>query len=894
MRISAVLAAALLTTGALAAAERAQASIRHYQLDIPRQSLDSAIKDLAQQTGLQIARFSDTIDGDILVGPVKGNRTPEEALGTLLTRDMRYKVVNDTTIAIIDAKDDRSGGLATRIIDSSGTSPLPGSTKAPHMLLASDAEPVSASAPSGGGAAEVGEQSDRDAHGTAPLSEIVVTANKLNTQRVLDIPTSIQAISGDALHGAGKSAFMDIAGQIPGLSVQDLGPGDKKYVIRGINSTGDSTAGIYYGEAVISGSNANDGGGFQSDIRLYDLDHVEVLRGPQGTLYGASSMSGTIRFIPKSPEFNAGAGYLSVEGSSTSHGSGNFNLNGALNLPLIDDMLAMRVVGWRTRDSGYVDQIRVGKLATLRDVNNDDVDGGRVMLRYRPIENLTIDLNYTGQSETSNGSSRYTPAGITSWSGPGIPPVQGCDLCNTDVTVSPWRDDLQVYGLTVNYKAGFGTFTATSNQYNRDVDFNFDSTPILVSFGVPVPAESVEPQSRRVSSSELRFASDFDSPVNFVVGGFRQYESTHWLSDAITTNDLGQVDGPFSESNSDDAYSHPGVGHTFFGQTDHRTTQQYAGFGEATWKATSKLTFIGGLRYFTERLEGVQVSTHPFGGFPPGAAVGPVYDPTQTYNKVTYKANASYKLNDALLTYVTVSSGFRGGGLNAQSEPFEPIPKSFAPDSLTNYEFGGKGQLFDRRLDYQVDAYLIHWNNIQVSETTSDGAFPYVGNAGKAEVKGVEFELAMHPFEYFTTSFAGSYQDARLTEGATAAMKIVNPTLGLTGENIPNVPKTQFSLGLDYTRPFTTEWKVRMAADVNYRGSVDSYFASNQFNIPLASYTLVNLRLAVLNDQWTVTAFARNLTDKRAQVSAINSSQDPSGFLTVRPRTVGLTIERRF
>ena len=118
--------------------------------------------------------------------------------------------------------------------------------------------------------------------------------------------------------------------------------------------------------------------------------------------------------------------------------------------------------------------------------------------------------------------------------------------------------------------------------------------------------------------------------------------------------------------------------------------------------------------------------------------------------------------------------------------------------------------------------------------------------------------------------------------------------VGLTGENIPNVPKTQLSLGLDYTRPFTTEWKARMAADVNYRGSVDSYFASNQFNIPLASYTLVNLRLAVLNDQWTVTAFARNLTDKRAQVSAINSSQDPSGFLTVRPRTVGLTIERRF
>jgi outer membrane receptor protein involved in Fe transport len=152
----------------------------------------------------------------------------------------------------------------------------------------------------------------------------------------------------------------------------------------------------------------------------------------------------------------------------------------------------------------------------------------------------------------------------------------------------------------------------------------------------------------------------------------------------------------------------------------------------------------------------------------------------------------------------------------------------------------------------------------------------------------------VHPLQYFTTSFAGSYQDAYLTEGATPEMKGANPTLGLTGETIPNVPKLQFSLGLDYTRPVINEWQGRVAADVNYRGSIDSYFASNQFNIPLASYTLVNLRVGMLNDRWTFTAFARNLTDKRAQISAINSSQDPYGFLTVRPRTIGLSVERQF
>jgi iron complex outermembrane receptor protein len=750
-------------------------------------------------------------------------------------------------------------------------------------------------------AADPAEGSGAD---SSSLAEIIVSANKLNSQKILDVPASIQAISGDALQRSQASGIMDIAGAIPGLSIQDLGPGDKKYVIRGINSTGDSTTGIYYGEAVISGSNANDGGGFNSDIRLYDLDRVEVLRGPQGTLYGASSMSGTIRFIPKSPDLHATDGYLTLEGSQTAHASGNYNINGALNLPIIEGTLALRLVGWKVYDSGYINQTRVGvgvpsqngpvkAVGFVEGVNDDDVGGGRAILRYQPNEDLTIDASYTTQTEKAGGSSRYTPAGVTSWGGDGIPAVQGCDLCNTDVTRSPWSDNLKVFGLTAAYKPRVGTVTATTNQSNRGLGFAFDSTPILVSFGVPSPAETLEPQSRKLNSSEIRFASDLDFPVNFVTGVYRQSEHTHWVSNVITTNGMGYVDGPFSRDNSDDALANPD-GHTFFGQADQRNTTQWAGFGEATWKVTPSLTMVGGLRYFTEKLEGVQESTHPFGGFPPGPVVGPIHDPDQTFNKVTYRGNGSYKFNDAVLVYATTSTGFRSGGLNQQSEPFEPIPAAFSPDSLTNYEFGAKGLLLEGRFEYQADAYLINWKNIQVSETTADGAFPYVGNAGSARVKGVEFELAFRPFQYLTASIAGSYQDAYLTKGASPELKAANQTLGLTGESIPNVPKVQLNLGLNYTQPIIGDWKGMLAADINYRDSINAYFASNPFNIPLDSYTLVNLRAGILSDQWSITAFARNLTDKRAQISAINSSQDPYGYLTVRPRTVGLSITRRF
>jgi iron complex outermembrane receptor protein len=763
-------------------------------------------------------------------------------------------------------------------------------------------------------------QGDASGATDTSLNEIVVTANKLNAQKVLDIPVSIQAISGDALQAAGASGIMSIAGDIPGLSIQDLGPGDKKYVIRGINSTGDSTTGVYYGEAVISGSNSDDGGGFESDIRLYDMDRIEVLRGPQGTLYGASSMSGTIRYIPKAPDLHTVGGYITVEGSETAQASGNYNFNGALNLPIIDGVLALRLVGWKLYDSGYINQIRVGEdvsglvntgtaakpnyqvapaqaLGYLKGVNDDDVGGGRAILRFQPSDKLTIDTTYTAQTETSDGSSRYTPAGTTAFSGGPVAPVQGCDLCNTDLTQSPWSDNLKVFGATVTYDTGAGVLTGTANQFDRKTNFSFDSTPILLTFPSAVdqvPGETFEPRNREVTSSEIRYASAFDSPVNFVAGVYRQHDFQFLSVDVLATNGFGLPVGPFCTNNSCDAGAFPNVGSTFFGRTDQRTTTEYAGFGEVTWKITDAWQAVAGVRYYTESLEGVQVQTHPFGGFPGSPTLVPLPDPNMEFNKVTWKANLSYKFNENLLAYGTVSTGFRSGGLNAVSEPFEPIPAAYSPDSLINFELGAKGRLFEGLFDYQADVYFIRWSNIQVQETTPDGAFVYQGNAGEAKVKGVEFEFTAHPIQYLSASFAGSYTDAYLAQGATAAQYALNPTLGLSGDSIPNVPKYQASLGLTYLRPIANGWDGMVATDVTYRSGEDSYFSSNSFNIPLQAYALVGLRMGVIEGPWSVTGFARNLTNKRAQVSAINSSQDPDALLTVQPRTVGLTLTRKF
>jgi outer membrane receptor protein involved in Fe transport len=731
---------------------------------------------------------------------------------------------------------------------------------------------------------------------TAATAEVIVTANKLSAQMVLDVPSSIQAISSESLRDDGSAGFEDISDKIPGLSIQDQGPGDRQYVIRGINSTGDSTAGVFYDEAVISGSNANNGGGLQADIRLYDLDHIEVLRGPQGTLYGASAMSGVIKFVTKKPDLNEFGGYLNAEVSETQHGGGNNRVNGEINLPVVDGKLALRVVGWSIDDSGYIDELHVGTVGLERGINNDIVKGDRVSLRYEPVDNLTIDATYTSQLETSGGSPFYTPPGVNSAAGRaglGLPTLAGCDLCNTDVDLSPSYDKFEVYSLTATYRLPSGTITATTNQYNRFFYLEFDTAASLESFGIPFPTVELQPQQRDLTSTEIRYASNFDFPVNFVAGLYRQFETNDLIADSLKANDLGLPNGPFSSCNCDDALTYPN-GNTVFGRDDDRRTREYAGFGEVTWKVTPKLSLVGGIRYFTETLNGVQEQTHPFGGFPPGPTLVPIYDVPQSFTKVTYKFNASYKFDDGLLLYVTAAEGFRGGGLNAQSEPFEPIPGSFQPDSLWNYEVGAKGRLFDGKLDYQVDVYDIIWTNIQVQETTSNGAFEYTGNAGDAVVKGAEFEFEVHPTEHFSASLAGSYQNAYLSEGATPAQFAANPTLGLTGETLPEVPRLNFSVGVKYTQPIGDNWTGVLAADVNYRDSENSFFASNLYNVPLKSYTLLNLRAGLVKGPWRVNFFDRNATNDRAQLSVIDNSGQSLALTTVRPRTVGVNVTRLF
>ena len=722
------------------------------------------------------------------------------------------------------------------------------------------------------------------------LDEIIVTATKRGEQSLNDVPIAIQAITGEDLARSGAVEFVDFASRVPSLSYQDLGPGDKKYVIRGVNSTGAATVGSYYDEAIISADNRNDGGGRSADIRLFDLERIEVLKGPQGTLYGASSMSGTIRFITNKPDATKVEGYIASEVSTTRKGGENYNINGAINLPVVEDQLAVRAVGWKIDNSGFIDAVRIPS-GPEKDVNNDQTEGGRVSLRYTPDESFTLTATATNQTTHSDGSSRFTPEGQPSFTDGGglFPSIPGGDLINTDLTRSPWDEEIQVYSLTGEYDFAEGNLVATTNWFKRDIEFSFDSSPILFFFGVPIPGITFEPQSRRIWSSELRYSSKFDGPFNFVAGGFYSKENSDFEVQVIRSNGFGEPRGPFSRLNSDDALSNAN-GNTFFGRFDDNRLRQYALFGEASYELSPQLTATVGARYFNSNIKSRQETTHPFGGFGPNPEG--VLSNNNTDEKTTFKFNLSWRPNDDVLVYANAAQGFRTGGLNQANLPFASgIPEGYGPDSLWNYEVGTKLSLAENRVSLNIAAYIIDWSDIQVRALDATGAFPFTTNAGKAQIDGIEVELTALLSEGVTVSAGGSYQNARLTEDQAA------PNFGLDGDPIPNVPDILASVNFDVDRPFNETFNYVVHADMNYRDGSRTTIAPlsrDSSAVDLDSYVLANFRIGLENDDWSVGLFARNIFDKRAEVDAISSSQDPLARITVRPRTIGASLSRRF
>lgn len=722
------------------------------------------------------------------------------------------------------------------------------------------------------------------------LEEVVVTASKMGASSVQDLANVVTVLGNDELENRGAFEFTDFAGSVPGLQFQDLGPGDKEFIIRGVNSSGPSTVGFYFDEAVITGSNAQDGGGRNPDIKLIDIERIEVLNGPQGTQYGANSMSGLIRYMPAKPNFDGVSGEIAADFSDTREGGDNQVYSGVLNVPLIDNVLAARAVAWRVDNSGWIDQSRaIG--GPYEDVNDEETNGGRLMLRYTPDDRLSIDLSYLRQETTAGGSSRYTPKGVTSFGSAdaGFPPITASShFENTDITRSPWDDEMDLFSLTASYRFDSGLLTATANQFNRDIHFNFDSSPILFFFGVPMPGITSQPQSRDIFSGEIRFASTLDGPLQFLVGAFMQREDTEFAVNVVSVNENGLAD-PFVPGSDNNALG-PDGGTTFFGRYVNGDLEQNALFGEISYDINRDLELTLGARYFDSTLESTEGTLHDFGS---AAALGP-FSNSDDEDKVTGKVSLSYRPSDALNIYGTVSQGFRVGGLNQADISFtENVPGSYGPDELINYELGVKSQLAGGRVSLQGAVYQIIWEDMQVQSLDVQSGIPFITNAGESEINGLEFNMNATLSNALDLQFGLTLVDAELTEDQPFVDE--GEDRGFAGDSIPNIPDVQGFAALTYTTALSVG-ELQLRGDVTYRGDADTRFdTASEFNRELDAYALVNLRASLtLSNDLELTLYGKNVTDERAEFDAIASVQDPLAVVGSRPRTLGVAIRKNF
>jgi outer membrane receptor protein involved in Fe transport len=720
------------------------------------------------------------------------------------------------------------------------------------------------------------------------LQEVVVTALKRDTA-LQDTPIAISAITGDALSNSGVQGIGDLAASVPSLNIVDAGPSFRRVVIRGIQAAGEPTVGTYYDETPVTGSigSTNDAGGSTPELRLFDVERVEVLRGPQGTLYGSGSMGGTLRVIYKKPTFEQEIA-TDTALSGTEGGGFNYEVNGVFNTPIVDDKAAARIVGFYGKRNGFIDEVALG----IDDINDIRSYGGRGQLRLTPGSNLTIDLAaFLNRARTDSPSWTF-----------------GAGDYNTDaLTRQPVRDDLDLYSVTAVWEPGPVNVTGVVSYLKRDLSNVSDVSRFIRSMrtaancarlsngNVPCNATQlngfyalVDSQSTSVlfpqqdmntTTAELRVSSNDAAPLNWTVGAFYSARETDVANPQVNAD---PVTGAVIEPQQ--------VATVRFIDDD---LKQYAGFGELSWDATERLNLTAGTRYFNYTKDIVGETT--VGSILVGARVTPPTAVSSDESGWVMKLNASFKVTDDVLLYTEAAEGFRPGGANQVLG----LPTALTPyesDSLWNYEVGVKSTLFDRRLMFDFDVFQIDWENIQVTGRTPNGAFSFITNAGAARVRGVEAEATARPASGLSLNANITYTDAELTENQTNN-NVTAP--GLAGDRIPYVPRLTAGLGAQYEWPLKNGLSGFARVDANHVGSSYSDFRPNAtFTREVDSYELVNLRIGgtSADDRWSAYVFCSNVFNDIAIVRATSSAIQTGRTIvnSAPPRTIGINVRTQF
>ena len=714
------------------------------------------------------------------------------------------------------------------------------------------------------------------------LEEIVVTATK-RSENIQETPIAVQAFTGGQLANINAEGIGDWSALVPGLVTQNNGSsGDQRYVIRGVNSAGAGTVGVYLDDVVITGENYQDGGGQAPDVLLFDMDRIEVLKGPQGTTFGSSSMTGTIRFITAKPDLTDFFGSFGAGYRETSGGGVGSQVEAMVNLPILTDRFAIRLAGSYLDNPGYVSN------QFEQDANETKIKAGRITAKFAATDKITLSALAMVQRTQADALGYVNTTGYNS-TGTGPPfaplPANTPQYWQDIYAREPQGNNMDMYELGFEDKESYGTYTVTTSRFDRDFEYTRDASAVVSLYlGLPITTTGRSvinyPNDRTVSSDEARFVSGWDGPLQMLVGFFFQNEQRDFESHVVTADPNGYVDTDPT---------------ALLARTQDDTIREKTLFAELSYKFSDewKLT-VGGRRYDISDTEN-SAALVSFGGGP-GAGEGPTLEFTDI--GLIGRANLEYRPTSNLMSYLQIAQGFRPGGVNDQTAAAiagVTIPAGFSSDSLINYELGLKSSWLDNRLVANGAAYFINWSKIQISEQATSGSstFPYTGNGGRATVKGLELEVETRPISGLELGVYYNYNEAKLVGD------IPNPSLGLEGDPIPYVPRNTFTLNSSY------EWPLGVASLTGIVGAQYSYISARvgelQTNPPtfvetFPGYETTTLRLGVKRDRWSLLANLANVFNNTSTVADTTVQQGlyPQANVINRPRTLSVVFRTSF
>lgn len=726
------------------------------------------------------------------------------------------------------------------------------------------------------------------AQDTAPAdiadgNEIIVTASK-RAEKLQDVPSAITAVTSEKIDTLGIRDFRDYATLVPGLSQRDNGaPGLGSIILRGLNSGPQqvsNTTAVYIDETPFTASGFLSAGALLTPSpELAEVERIEVLKGPQGTLYGASNLGGLIRIITKKPDASEFFGSAGAEVSTVAHGEMGFMVRGSVNVPVVKDQLAVTATGYYRRAGGFTDNVRTG----TDDVNRSNLYGGRLALRYTPTSEFTLDLSGIYQNIENGGYSLQTLNSGTFDPAFGKYAYTSFDDFGSEIKY-------RIVNANAEYKFGIGTLTASGSYARYKSRTETDGTAVYIpaargflgpraqaAFGVPVdtllPANSnarfLAAPNMEKWTGEVRFASDRMGAFEFMVGGFYTDEDNIYYTNLYAHDAAGAPRAaPFD---------------LLLKATTTSRYKEIAGFGNLTFYLTDTLDITGGLRYAHNKQDA--------GTGGPGGITYYLPRTPRTFsfsdNSLSYLATLRWRPTSNISAYVRAASGYRPGGPQTNPTPPPGAQTFVRPDTVWNYEAGVKGSTLDGTLSFDISAFHIDWNDIQLNSLVN--GIILQGNAASATVDGFEMQLTARPSNLLTVSLSAGHTDAKVKDiDATAA----SATGARAGDKLPLTPSWTTSLIVDHALPLGNSVTGNLGATLRFQSDMPATYPALDptRTQKLPDITTIDLRASLTFDErFTATLRADNLFDK---LGFTNVGAD--GGFVIRPRTISLGLSTKF